>query len=308
METLRQLRRNDALHVSHDGGDFLAPRTAAALADQLLATPDATLLAGGTDVGLWVTKQHRELGTIVYTGHVEELLRISETDAEIALGAAVTVSDSMMVLTRHYPQLSELLKRYGSPPIRNAATLGGNVANGSPIGDSMPALLVLDASLTLRRGTHERRIALDDFYLGYQQTALEDAEFVVSIHIPVGAGNLSFRTYKVSKRFDQDISAVCAAFCVALDGNTVASARVAFGGMAAIPSRAPQCEAALTGSEWSEATVKAAADALASDFQPISDARASADYRMQVCANLLRRFFLEADSGQSLGVYSYGRD
>lgn len=305
---IEALRRSDTLHTEHEGRAFFAPRSADDLADLLLATPGATILAGGTDVGLWVTKQHRQPDTVVYTGHVDELLRIRESESEITLGAAVTVSDAMPLLTRHYPQLSELFLRYGSPPIRNAATLGGNVANGSPIGDSMPALLALDASLTLRLGARERRVALDEFYLGYQQTALEAAEFVVSIHIPVEAADRRFRTYKVSKRFDQDISAVCAAFLVVLEGDTIASARVAFGGMAAIPSRAPLCEAALAGKSWSEGTIQAACRALAKDFQPISDARASAAYRAQVCGNLLRRFFLELEGGQPAGVYAYGRD
>lgn len=306
---LRDLRQNPATSVEHAGRVFHAPQSLAALADLLMAHPEATLLAGGTDVGLWVTKQHRELDTVIYTGRVPELLGIDESDGELTLGAAVTVSDAMPVLVQHFPELEELFLRYGSPPIRNAATLGGNVANGSPIGDSMPALIALGASLTLRRGAQERRLPLDEFYLGYQQTALDSGEFVQGIHLPLEAADErpDFRCYKVSKRFDQDISAVCAAFSLRLAGDEILKARVAFGGMAAIPSRAPGCEAALNGKPFAEATIELAAAALAGDFQPISDARASEGYRMQVCQNLLRRCYLEISSGQALGVYHYGR-
>ena len=306
---LRDLHKAPATHIDHAERAFHAPQSLAALADLLQAQPQATLLAGGTDVGLWVTKQHRELDTVIYTGRVPELLGIEESNGELTLGAAVTVSDAMPALVQHFPELEELFLRYGSPPIRNAATFGGNIANGSPIGDSMPALIALRASLTLRRGDEERRLPLDEFYLGYQQTALQPGEFVQAVHLPLDAADKrpEFRSYKVSKRFDQDISAVCAAFSLRLDGKTIKEARVAFGGMAAIPARASRCEAALNGKPFSEATIELAVTALAGDFQPISDARASAVYRMQVCQNLLRRCYRELTTGQDLGVYHYGR-
>ena len=217
----------------------------------------------------------------------------------------------MPVLAKHYPPLDELFLRYGSPPIRNAGTLGGNVANGSPIGDSMPPLLALNATLTLRKGERRRELPLDQFYLGYQQTALEAGEFLQSVRVPLPNADLRFGVYKVSKRFDQDISAVCGAFAVQVDGSatrkTIADARIAFGGMAAVPLRARRAEAALIGHELNEATIETAAAELADDYSPISDMRASADYRLRVCGNLLKRFYVEVASGERQGVYSRGR-
>ncbi len=306
-DAIKRLQRDDSLSTGAGPRAFYAPRSAAELAGLLDALPDATILAGGTDIGLWVTKQHRELGPIVYTGRVAELRTVDVTNSHIDIGAAVTLSDVMDVLVEHYPALEELFLRYGSPPIRNAGTLGGNIANGSPIGDSMPALMALAARLTLRRGDRERVVPLDEFYLGYQQTALAAGEFVKTIHVPLPSDDLRFRAYKVSKRFDQDISAVCAAFSLTLDGNNVKAARIAFGGMAAVPSRASHCEMALAGKTLSADTIAAAADELAKDFQAITDARASADYRMQICRNLLRRFYVEVAENKRLGVYAYGR-
>jgi xanthine dehydrogenase small subunit len=202
--------------------------------------------------------------------------------------------------------------RFASPPIRNAATLGGNVANGSPIGDSMPALLALDTTLLLRKGDRTRKMPLSDFYLDYQKTALEQGEFIVSLRIPLPAAGSDLRAYKVSKRFDQDISSVCAAFVLQRGGNRngsiVRRARIAYGGLAAIPKRASHAEKALAGADWTEATIIRAMDLLQSDFSPISDMRASAAYRMQVCRNLLHRlwFDLEDDDGVT-DVYNYGR-
>ena len=306
-DAIKQLRRGSGLSIGTGSGAFHAPRSTAELAGLLETLPDATILAGGTDVGLWVTKQHRELGPIVYTGRVADMCTVDVTSSHIDIGAAVTLSDAMNVLVEHYPALEELFLRYGSPPIRNAGTLGGNVANGSPIGDSMPALLALAARLTLRRGDRERVVSLDEFYRGYQQTALTAGEFVRTIHVPLPSDDLRFRAYKVSKRFDQDISAVCGAFSLALDGDTIKTARVAFGGMAAVPSRARHCEAALAGQDLSAGTIAAAADELARDFTAISDARASADYRMRICRNLLRRLHVEITENKRLGVYAYGR-
>ncbi len=304
---LEKIRREDELSTGNGTRTFYAPRSADRLAELEEQNPDATLLAGGTDVGLWVTKEHRALDTIIYTAHVPELQSIAVTDTHIEIGAAVTLTDAMPVLIDHYPALEELLLRYGSPPIRNAATLGGNIANGSPIGDSMPALLALNTSLVLRRGGKRRELPLCEFYLGYQETALAAGEFVETIRIPIAAEAVHFQSYKVSKRFDQDISAVCAAFFLAMDGDAIATARVAFGGMAATPSRAGRCEAALVGRLFDRATIDAAMAALDNDFQPISDARASADYRRRVCRNLLRRFYDECAGGPDSRLYAYGR-
>jgi len=276
---------------------YFAPASLAGLAALCRRHRDACLLAGGTDVGLWVTKELRELDPIIYLGDVAELRRIEVVDGHIEIGAAVTLSDAEELLAAHYPDLGELFRRFASPPIRNAATLGGNVANASPIGDTMPALISLGASLVLRRGDEAREIALDRFYKGYRKTALRRGEFVERIRVPVATPARRFRTYKVSKRFDQDISAVCGAYCLRLDDHRVAEIKICYGGMAEVPKPAHHCERALAGKPWTEDTVHAALPALDRDYAPISDMRAGAAYRRLVAGNLLRRFFLETSGG-----------
>ncbi len=295
---LRGIRRDGTLALtgpSVDGGthSYFAPTNVADMAALVREHPDAYLLAGGTDIGLWVTKAHRDLDTIIYLGNVPELQQLRVTDTDIEVGAGVTVTDCQDVIAEHFEDLGELFRRFASPPIRNAATLVGNIANGSPIGDSMPALICLGATLRLRAGEKTRELPLEDFYLAYQKTALAEGEFVESVTIPLTPADRHFRTYKISKRFDQDISAVCGAFCLELDGSTCRSVRIAYGGMAAIPQRASQCEAALEGKEWSDATLPDALAALEHDYTPIDDMRASAGYRRMVAHNLLRKFFLE---------------
>ena len=305
---LRKAQRRHSLTIERDGKRFFAPHTLAEMAELAAEHPGATFLAGGTDVGLWVTKQLRELDTVVYTGRVAELQTLETTSTHLEIGAAVTLTDAMPAIVGHWPDLGELLLRFASPPIRNAGTLGGNVANGSPIGDSMPALLALDATVVLQKGSETRELALSDYYLDYRKTALAAGEFLARVRIPLPNVSARVRGYKISKRFDQDISAVCGAFRLELDGNAVTEARLAFGGMAAIPKRATHCERALAGCEWSEASVRRAADALERDFTPISDMRASAAYRLTVARNLLRRFFFETRGAIATRVYDYGRE
>jgi xanthine dehydrogenase small subunit len=295
---LRGLRRRRGLVLRHPEGTFHAPRTVAELAALRQRLPDARLLAGGTDVGLWVTKQHRRLGDLIAVGEVAELRRTVVEHGLVVIGAAMPLTDAFAAIVRPYPELRELFRRFGSPPVRNAGTLGGNVANGSPIGDSMPPLIALGARVRLRRGADRRELPLEDLYLGYQETALRAGEFVEHVAVPLRAPGLNLAAYKVSKRFDQDISAVCGAFALAIDAGVIRSARVAFGGLAATPKRARGCEAALEGRPWSEATCRRAAAALETDYAPISDLRASAGYRMGVARNLLRRFYLERDLEQ----------
>jgi xanthine dehydrogenase small subunit len=300
---LRGIRRRRSLVLGHAGGAFYAPRTAAELAALRVELPDARLLAGGTDVGLWVTKQHRALGDVLYVGEVAELQRIVATPEHLDIGAAVSLTAAFGAIERAYPEAREVLRRFASPPIRNAGTLAGNVANGSPIGDSMPPLIALGARVVLRRGDARRKLPLEELYLAYQRTALQPGEFVERVVVPLRRPGLQFATYKVSKRFDQDISAVCAAFALVVERGTIASARVAFGGLAATPKRASGCEAALAGRPWTEATCAQAAAALATDFAPITDMRASAAYRLTVAQNLLRKFHLES-SGALAGAPS----
>lgn len=304
---LAQLGSNDSLHIEYGKRQFFAPTSSEELAALLAQHPRATLLAGGTDVGLWVTKQHRVLDTVIYTGRVAALQRVDVSKTHIEIGAAVNLTDAMDAIVAHYPALDELFRRFASPPIRNAGTLGGNIANGSPIGDSMPALMVAGTTLILMSATGEREIALDDFYLDYQVKDLKAGEFLARIRIPLPANNTILHSHKLSKRFDQDISAVCSAYRLELDNGRVASFAMACGGMAATVRRAPHCEAALNGKPWTEATIDEAMLALASDFAPISDMRASAAYRLRAAQNLLRRFFLETTGQLEQSVYRYGR-
>ena len=290
---LRDIHRTEMLEYRASGSTFFAPRTLAELAQLRAARPAATILAGNTDVGLWVNKQLRDLGDILYTGEVADLKWMEEKVDGYWIGAAVPLEDAYALLVRNYPELTELWERFASPPIRNAGTLGGNVANGSPIGDSMPALIALGATVVLRSTRGTRTLPMEDLYVAYQRKAMAPDEFVEAVEVPKRAANLRYRAYKVSKRYDSDISAVCAAFAIRLDGDRIAQCRVAFGGMAATPKRAPNAEAALTGKPWSEATAAAAAQALASDFKPLSDMRASAGYRLRVAQNLVTRFHLE---------------
>jgi len=304
---LQGIARDGGLAVSMNGRRFHAPTGCDELAALLARYPDATLLAGGTDVGLWVTKQHRELDTVIYIGRVRELVDIEVSATHIEIGAAVSLTDAVAVLDTHYPDLEELWRRFASPPIRNAGTLGGNIANGSPIGDSMPALMVAGTSLVLRSANGEREIALDDFYIDYQVKDLQPGEFLQSIRIPLPGKLTILRSHKLSKRFDQDISAVCTAYLLELDDGQVTSFRMACGGLAATIRRAAHCEAEVIGHAWDEKTVERAAVALAADFAPITDMRASAEYRLAGAQNLLRRFYLETRGDLGDTVYSYGR-
>ena len=307
IEALKKLRRTDGMQIASDGRSFYAPTTSDELAGLIANHPDATVLAGGTDIGLWVTKQHRELGAVIYTGKVKELNQLNVSASHIEIGAAVSITDAMDVIVEYYPDLDELFKRFASPPIRNAATLGGNIANGSPIGDSMPALMVAGATLVLRRGRSRREAPLEGFYVDYQVNDLRRSEFIESIRIPLPGNGVILRSHKLSKRFDQDISAVCSAYRLELDGDHVISFRMACGGLAATIKRATHAEAAVAGADWNEETIRKASQALARDFAPITDMRASADYRLRAAQNLLRRFYLETNGDINVTVYSYGR-
>jgi xanthine dehydrogenase small subunit len=279
---------------------FHAPRTLATLAALRLAKPEARLLAGATDIGLWVNKQFRDVGELIYVGDVADLRRIGVDGDTLSIGAGASLEDAWSAMAARAPALTEAWLRFASPPIRHAGTMGGNVANGSPIGDSAPVLIALDAQLLLRRGDRVRRVALQDFYVDYMVNRLEPGEFVQAIELPLPAFTPTVRAYKISKRFDSDISAVFAACRVVLDGERVRDARIVFGGMAAIVKRASAVEQALRGQPWSEATIERAVAALASDFQPLTDLRAGAAYRLAVAGGLLRRYWLETRVGDAL--------
>jgi xanthine dehydrogenase small subunit len=312
---LQQLLDDPPLHyaapnpaVQTSGGPrvdhFFAPRTLDALALLRAERPQARLLAGCTDIGLWVNKQFRDLGDIVYVGEVDELKRIATVDGALHIGAAAPLEDAWSALAHRWPTLDEAWRRFAGPPVRHAGTMGGNVANGSPIGDSAPVLIALGASVLLRRGAATREMLLEDFYLDYMKNQLAEGEFVAALRVPLPAAAQQLRAYKISKRFDCDISALFAGLAIELDGEVVRSARFAFGGMAAIVKRAKGAEAAVQGQPWSEATVQAAMAALDRDFTPLSDLRASADYRRQVARGLLMRLWLETRPAQALASAS----
>jgi xanthine dehydrogenase small subunit len=297
---LRGLRRSSALAYEHRGQRFFAPCSLAELVNLRAAHPEATILAGNTDVGLWVTKQLRDLPEIIYVGQIAELKEIREEAGTLRIGAGASLTEAYGALARFYPEVGEMWERFASPPIRNAGTMGGNVANGSPIGDSMPGLIALGARVVLRNQARARSLPMEDLYIAYQKKVMLADEVLEAIEVPLPRASLKFRTYKVSKRFDSDISAVCAAFALDLEGDRIHECRVAFGGMAATPKRASATEAALRGQDWSEATVRAAMATLATDYKPLTDMRASAGYRLQTARNLLYRFFLETRATQAL--------
>lgn len=291
----------EALRALADGTDVelagaYVPADLDRFAQWYAENPDAVLVGGATDVGLWVTKALRNLPKMAFLHRLSALQEIEVLPEGLRIGAGVTLSRLRGAVLGPYPDLAELIRRYGSVQVRNAATIGGNIANGSPIGDGPPALIALGARVTLRRGDARREMALEDFFIAYGKQDRAPGEFVESILIPAQADNL--RCYKISKRFDQDISALCGCFNIAVAEGVVTEARIAFGGMAATPKRAAAVEALLIGAAWNEQTMLAAREALARDFQPISDMRASADYRLRSAQNLLTRVFVEMSEGR----------
>ena len=272
-------------------GSAFSPTTEDELAAWCDAHPKGTLIAGATDVGLWVTKQLRDLGEVAFLGHCAALKGISHGSGSITFGAGVTMTDVMDALKDTYPSYAEMIRRYGSTQVRNAATIGGNIANGSPIGDNPPALIALGATLMLRKGAARRELPIEEFFIEYGKQDRQPGEFVTGVRLPLGHDAL--RCYKLSKRFDQDISAVCGCFNITISGGVIQDARIAFGGMAGIPKRATHVEAQLIGQPWTNDCIEAAVEAFSNDFTPLSDMRASAAYRLQTAENMLRRYFAE---------------
>jgi xanthine dehydrogenase small subunit len=238
---------------------------------------------------------------------VRELQEIKSTASGLEIGAAVTYTDAFQALAAYDESMEETLRRLGSVQIRNLGTIGGNIANGSPIGDGMPPLIALDAKIFLRNQNTARLVNLEDYFIDYGMQDRKAGEFVEKILVPAKAKNVLFKVYKISKRFDQDISAVCGAFALTMEGKKITAARIAYGGMAGTPKRAAAMEKALTGKEWTEETAKAGMAALDKDFQPMSDMRASKEYRGDAAKNLLYRFWLETTQPEiETRVYNYG--
>jgi xanthine dehydrogenase small subunit len=291
---------NDGRRVVVGEGDkqIIIPASLDDFATVYEANPEARIVAGSTDVGLWVTKFMRNIGPVIFIGHLQELRRIDENDGEVRFYAGVSYSEALPIIQANFPQLGELWNRIAGEQIRNMGTIGGNIANGSPIGDTPPPFIALGAKLGLRRGEHRREIELEDYFVAYGKQDRQPGEFVESVMLPLLPVGEKFATYKISKRREEDISALCAAFRVFVnDAGLVDMARIAFGGMAATPKRAKAVEAALIGKPWTMETVEAAMAAFEADYQPISDMRASAVYRLLTAKNLLTRFFLDV-SGQ----------
>ena len=270
-----------------------APESSDALAALYDARPEATLVAGATDVGLWVTKGLRDISPAIFLNRCADLKAIEDTPDGLRIGAMADMNRVRAAIAPLFPSYAEMIRRYGSVQVRNAATIGGNIANGSPIGDNPPALIALGARLHLRKGDTRREIAIEDFFLEYGKQDRAPGEFVEAVTIPRQPDRLG--CYKVSKRFDQDISALCGCFNITREEGRVSAARIAFGGMAGVPKRAKAVEAALIGQEWNAETVAAAQAAFARDFEPMSDMRASASYRLATAAALLGRYFDESD-------------
>jgi xanthine dehydrogenase small subunit len=298
LEQLKSLERHwiagQARNDTEGVPTYLAPRTLDELLDLRAAHPRAQIVAGCTDAGLWVTKMHMRFAQVLDVTRVRELRRIERHDDHLAIGAAVTLQDAYAALVEERPQVKVFANRFAGLPVRNSGTLGGNVANGSPIGDSMPLLIALGAQVVLASRRAERQMPVEDFYTGYRKNVLAEDEVLACIKVPRPGTGEYLRVYKISKRFDDDISAVCLAIRMQLEGRRVAAMSIGAGGVAATPARAKKTEALLAGKEWSQASALSAGEALRQEFSPISDMRASSAYRSEVLGNLMQRFWLES--------------
>ncbi|PTT17457.1 xanthine dehydrogenase small subunit [Acidovorax sp. HMWF029] len=301
LQKLKQMAHNQSAQTADFS--YIAPTSQATLLAARAAHPAAQIVAGCTDVGLWVTKQHKQYSQVLDVTRAVELRQVAQHPDAIHIGAAVTLTDAFAALTAQWPQLHRFATRFAGLPVRNSGTLGGNVANGSPIGDSMPLLIALRAQVVLAsQARGERQLPLEDLYTGYRQNVMAADELLVRIVVPRPSAQEQLRAYKISKRFDDDISAVCLVINLDIADGTVQRASIGAGGVAATPARARQTEAALVGQPWTEATTQRAAAALQAEFSPISDMRASGAYRRQVLGNLLQRYWLESQGQPSVSL------
>lgn len=295
IEKLKAIK-SDAKNKLYIDKHFLIPQSITELSSLLEKNPNFKLLAGGTDLVLDITQRLKKQDEIIYLGYVKELSEIAVNDNEIMIGAAATYQESIEVLSKEYPELEKFLDRIGSLQIRNVATIGGNIANASPIGDMPPVLLALNAQLSLQKGTTIRQVSMDDFYTAYKQTVLQAGEFIRCIHIPRFQSNHYFNVYKISKRHADDISAVCAAFYLDVVKGKVLSARIALGGMAATVLRAKNTENIILNQLLNNKTLEKAKEAIIEDFDPLDDVRASRDYRLKVAQNILQKLFVDIEA------------
>ncbi len=293
IKKLQKINEDTGVKIISEAGEFYIPKTIDDLALLYAAKPKATLLAGSTDIGLWVNVEHRNISPVIFIGNIAELKEIKQGKDALIIGAGITYSQAREAFVKNFPFLADFLTKIGGTQIRNMGTIGGNIANGSPIGDMAPALIALGASLHLQQGNKYRKILVEDFYIAYAEQDLQQSEFIKSIEIPYIKPNELLEVYKVSKRKNEDISTVCAAFKLGIENKIITKSILAYGGMAAKPTRAKQTEKALIGQLFNEQVIEKAALALSDDFSPINDVRASADYRMLVAQNLLKKFYLE---------------
>ena len=303
---LRQLKQLQRGHgPGKDSASYQAPPTLAALLEARAAYPDAQIVAGCTDVGLWINKLHMSFAKVLDLSRVQELRRVEHYPQHIAIGAAVTLTDAFAALGADRPQLHSFLARFAGLPVRNSGTLGGNVANGSPIGDSMPLLIALGANVVLMSVRGHRELPLEQLYTGYRRNIMAADEVLAWIKVPRPKKDELLKVYKISKRFDDDISALCLALQLHIAGGVVHEVSIGVGGVAATPVRAWKTEAFLHLKPWSQATVQQAMDVLRAEFAPISDMRASAAYRSEVLGNLLQRYWLESQGQQQINLESF---
>ena len=306
LEQILSIQHDDCIELNvkiyGESKQFFIPSSIQNLADWAQKHPDALLLSGGTDIGLWITKHHKTLSKTIYLGNIAELKKLSQTGENYIIGAGVSYTDACAELGLLYPDMDTVIRRIGSAQIRNLGTIGGNIANGSPIGDMPPLLIAAGTKLILQRGSSERTIELESFFIDYGKQDLKGGEFIKQIIVPKIGANQSYFAYKISKRFESDISALCMAMSFDTAKGVCANVRIAYGGMAAIPKRAANAEAALTGKPWNETSARAAMAALGNDFTPINDMRASGRYRMQTAQNLILKAWLESTSGSPIHV------
>lgn len=303
LAALKELAQIPCPSGVHAGRQWFAPRSAEELAQTLAAHPDACVVAGATDVGLWVTKGLRTIQKLIFVADIADLRNVEETEDGLRIGATARYSEVHGAFARLHPDLGELTRRIGGLQVRNAGTVGGNIANGSPIGDGPPALIALGAKLTLRSIDGRRTMALEDYFIDYGQQDRRPCEFVESIWVPRPGPEDIVHISKLSRRFDSDISAVCGAFVLTVRSGRIVEARIAFGGMAATPRRATGCEAALRGQPFTRESIERAADALARDYAPLTDLRGRADYRQEAAAALLWRMW-HKEQGTAVDLFA----
>jgi len=283
---------SENLSLKNRNKKYFSPKNLNELKKIIKDNPNSTFLSGGTDLSLNVTKERKEINNIISLNSIKELKFIKEKNGNIEVGASTSLKEFELFIKKYYPDFNSILKRYGSVQIRNVGTIAGNIATASPIGDTLPLLLSLDAKIVLQKKSNKTVLPLNRFFISYRKTRLKKGQFIYSIIIPIFKKNI-FKAYKISKRVDDDISSVCASFNLEIVNKKIKNVKIAYGGMAPIPKRAINCEKTLVNLSLSEESFNKAIKKLEKDFAPIDDMRASKNYRMEIAKNLLMKCFLE---------------